>query len=127
MIRVYALADRLNPRKRQVSDTIHRAMHEVLGLPEDKRAHRFFPMARDDFYMPGGRSEDYVVLEISMMEGRTVETKKALIKRLFALFETELSIAPADLEITLYEQPAHCWGFRGLTGDEAKLNYKVQV
>jgi phenylpyruvate tautomerase PptA (4-oxalocrotonate tautomerase family) len=127
MICVYGIADRLNPRKSLVSDTIHRAMRDVLGLPEDKRAQRFFPLAREDFYMPGGRTEDYIVLEISMLEGRTVETKKALIKRLFALFEEQLGIGPADLEITLFEQPAHCWGFRGMTGDEAKLDYRVNV
>jgi hypothetical protein len=126
MIRVYGIASRLNPRKALVSDTIHRAMREVLGLPEDKRAQRFFPMLKEDFYMPGGRSEDYTVLEISMIEGRSVETKKALIRRLFALFE-EIGISPADLELTLYEQPSHCWGFRGMTGDEAKLNYRVDV
>lgn len=127
MIRVYGIAERLNPRKQQVSDTIHQAVREVLGLPEDKRAHRFFPLAREDFYLPGGRSEDYVVIEMSMMEGRAVETKKALIKRLFALFEERLGIRPVDLEITLFEQPAHCWGFRGMTGDEAALDYRVEV
>ncbi|MFA0071975.1 tautomerase family protein, partial [Vibrio breoganii] len=26
------------------------------------------------------------------------------------------------------EQPSHCWGFRGMTGDEAQdLKYKVKV
>src|SRR5690349_16047554 len=127
MIRIYGIKERLNPRKARVSDTIHRAVREVLGLPEDKRAHRFFPMDREDFYMPGGRTEDYTVIEISMMEGRTVDTKKALIKRLFALFEAELGVGPADVEITLLEQPAHCWGFRGMTGDEATLDYRISV
>lgn len=37
-------------------------------------------------------------------------------------------IAPVDIEITIKEQPAHCWGFRGITGDEvADLTYKVHV
>ena len=62
------------------------------------------------------------------MAGRTVETKKALIKALFAQIEAELNIAPIDIEITIKEQPAHCWGFRGMTGDEAQdLTYKVNV
>lgn len=41
--------------------------------------------------------------------------------------EVQLGIPAADVEITIKEQPAHCWGFRGITGDEAKLNYKVDV
>jgi hypothetical protein len=39
-----------------------------------------------------------------------------------------LSIDPADVEITISEQPPHCWGFRGMTGDEAAdLKYRVNV
>ncbi len=39
----------------------------------------------------------------------------------------ELNLDPVDLEITISEQPPCNWGFRGMTGDEAKLNYKVKV
>lgn len=63
-----------------------------------------------------------------MMQGRKVETIKSLIKALFQNIENEIGIPPIDVEITIKEQPPHCWGFRGLTGDEAQdLNYKVQV
>ncbi|WP_240613780.1 tautomerase family protein [Salinicola acroporae] len=42
--------------------------------------------------------------------------------------EAELGISPIDIEITLKEQPAHCWGFHGMTGDEARdLQYSVNV
>lgn len=34
---------------------------------------------------------------------------------------------PMDVEITIIESPACNWGFRGVTGDEAKLNYKVII
>ena len=84
-------------------------------------------MEKEDFYYPGGRSDAYTVIEINMMEGRATETKKALIKALFSRIEDEVGISPVDVEITIREQPAHCWGFRGITGDEAKLNYKINV
>ncbi|HTV17566.1 MAG TPA: tautomerase family protein [Polyangiaceae bacterium] len=127
MIVVYGIADRLNPIKRRLSDAIHSCMQAVLGMPEDKRAQRFIPLARDDFFMPGGRSDAYTVIEINMMQGRTEQTKKALIHRLFSVLEAELGLAPVDVEITIHEQPPHCWGFRGMTGDEARLNYEVNV
>jgi len=127
VIVVYGIADRLNPIKRRLSDAIHSCMQAVLGMPEDKRAQRFIPLARDDFFMPGGRSDAYTVIEINMMQGRTEQTKKALIHRLFSVLEAELGLAPVDVEITIHEQPPHCWGFRGMTGDEARLNYEVNV
>jgi hypothetical protein len=53
-----------------------------------------------------------------MFEGRTAETKKKLIRLLFDQFQSELDIAPLDLEITLIETPKVNWGVRGLPGDE---------
>ena len=128
MILIYGIDKHLNPIKARMSDVIHACMQAVLGMPEDKRAHRFFPMDKSDFYYPGGRSDAYTVVEINMMAGRKAETQKALIKALFAEFERQLNISPVDLEITIKEQPAHHWGFRGMTGDEVKdLSYKVNV
>ncbi len=62
-----------------------------------------------------------------MMEGRTVETKKSLIKSLFQKIEEGLQIDKDDIEICIIESPASNWGFRGMTGDEIVLNYKVEV
>ncbi|MBW6393461.1 tautomerase family protein [Billgrantia antri] len=128
MIVVYGINDQLNPIKAKMSDVIHSCMQSVLGMPEDKRAHRFVPLEREDFYYPGGRSDAYTVIEINMMSGRKPETQKALIKSLFQELESQLSLAPVDVEITINEQQPHQWGFRGMTGDEANdLKYKVNV
>ncbi len=127
MILIYGIKENLNPIKAQLSDVIHNCMKSALGMPEDKRAHRFIPMEKEDFYYPGGRSDAYTVIEINMMKGREAETQKALIKLLFNEIEKQLNISPVDIEITIKEQPAHCWGFRGITGDEAQLSYKVNV
>ncbi len=107
---------------------IQKSINKVLVFHEDKSAHRFIPLDKSDFYYPSGRSDAYTVIEVNMMEGRKVETKKALIKALFNNIGLRLGIAPVDIEITIKEQPAHCWGFRGITGDEvADLTYKVHV
>ena len=128
MIVIYGINKKLNPIKSKLSDIIHSCMQQVLGMPEDKRAHRFIPMNKEDFYYPEGRTDQYTVIEINMMAGRQPETQKRLIKTLFKEIESELSISPIDVEITIQEQPPHCWGFRGITGDEAKdLKYKVNV
>ncbi len=127
MITIYGIDERLDPIKARMSDVLHQCMVSVLGMPADKRAHRFVPMPRENFYYPGGRTDAYTVLEISMMAGRTKETQKELIRAIFAAFGEKLGIPPSDVEITITEQPPHCWGFRGMTGDEAKLNYRVNI
>lgn len=115
------------PRAKSLSDAIHACMVDILGLPDGKRAQRFVPLDEAGFFAPSDRSRDYVVIEVHMMEGRQVETKKALIRELFRRIQADVGIAPIDVEITLMEQPAHCWGFRGMTGDEAKLDYSIDV
>ena len=128
MIVIFGIKEKLNPIKAQLSDVIHDCMQSVLGMPEDKRAHRFIPLEKEAFYYPGGRSDAYTVIEINMMAGRQVETQKELIKSLFKEIESQLSILPIDIEITIKEQAPHQWGFRGITGDEANdLKYKVNV
>ncbi len=128
MIVVYGIKERLNPIKAKLSDVIHGCMMSVLGIPEDKRAHRFVPLDKADFYYPGGRSDAYTVIEINMMAGRQPETQKRLITSLFEQIEKQLAIAPVDIEITIKEQQPYQWGFRGITGDEASdLKYKINV
>jgi 4-oxalocrotonate tautomerase family enzyme len=76
---------------------------------------------------PPGRSERYTIIEISMFEGRSVETKKQLIRLLFERASARLGIAPDDLEITITETPRANWGIRGLPADELGLSYQVEV
>lgn len=125
MILVFGIREKLDPIKAQMSDIIHDCMNKALGLPEDKRAHRFFPLDRENFFYPGGRTDAYTVIEINMMQGRSKGVQKELIKLLFKEIEEKLHITPVDIEITINEQAPHMWGFRGLTGDEVKLDYPL--
>lgn len=127
MIRIYGIKEQLEPIKVKLSDVINTCMVDALGFPENKRAHRFIPLDKGNYFYPEGRTDAYTVIEISMMEGRSVAAKKRLIHMLFERIETEVGVPPIDVEITISEAPACNWGFRGMTGDEAKLNYKVKV
>ncbi len=126
-IKVYGLADKLNPVKTELSNIIHASVIEVLQLTPEKRFHRFFPLDKSDFYYPSDRSDNYLILEISMFEGRSVETKKQLIHLLIKNISEKLNISVYDIEITIFETPKYNWGIRGLPGDELILNYKVEV
>ena len=126
-IKIYGLKSTLNPIKAQLSDVIHGCVVEALKFPLDKRAHRFFPLEVEDFYYPAGRSERYIIIEIVMIEGRTVEAKKQLIYLLFERINKTFAISMTDIEINILEAPKHNWGFRGKTGDEVEINYKIEV
>ena len=126
-VKIFGLREQLDPIKRQLSDVIHSCVVEALQYPVDKRAHRFFPLDHCDFFRPAGRTDRYTIIEFSMFEGRSIAAKKQLIRLLFERVQKECGIAPQDLEMTIFETPKHNWGFRGLPGDEHKLDYKVEV
>lgn len=126
-VKIFGLKDELNKYKAKMSDIIHSCIVGALKFPAEKRFHRFFPLEKEDFYYPSGRSEKYTIIEISIFEGRSVEAKKELIKLLYKRINEQLGIDMNDLEITIFETPKHNWGIRGLPGDELELNYKVDV
>lgn len=126
MIIVYGLKPQLAARKSDIMQIIYNCLQLQLDIPPRKHALRFIGLEAEDFFYPEGRSQNFTVIEINLMQGRTEATKKRLIKMLFSAFEYQLGIAPIDVEITIKEQPAHCWGFRGMTGDEANdLSYDI--
>ncbi len=126
-IKVYGLDTHLNPIKKQLSDVIHGCVVEALLFPEDKRFHRFFPMREEDVFYPTNRSRAYTIIEVMMIEGRTKETKKKLIALLFEHIRKDLGIQAVDIEILIQEAPAYHFGFRGMSGDEMLLDYKVEI
>ncbi len=124
--KIYGVRERLDPIKAELSDVIHSCVMDALQYPSDKRAHRFFPLDASDFFYPAGRTDRYTIIEFSMIEGRSVEAKKQLIRLLFERVQS-LGISTQDLEMTIFETPKCNWGFRGLPGDEHQLNYKIEV
>jgi phenylpyruvate tautomerase PptA (4-oxalocrotonate tautomerase family) len=126
-VKIFGSRKHLTGHRNEVSDAIHDALVEALALPADKRFHRFVMRDEENFIYPSGRSERYTIVEISMIEGRSTDAKKALISSLYKNFRTRLAYDPADLEITLFETPQTNWGIRGSVADEVKLDYEVNL
>jgi phenylpyruvate tautomerase PptA (4-oxalocrotonate tautomerase family) len=126
-IKIYGLREHLAAVRDRLSDVVHSCVVDALEYPEDKRAHRFFPLEREDFRYPPGRTERHTIIEISMFEGRSVAAKKRLLRLLFERLERECGIGPVDVEVTIFETPRHNWGIRGAPGDELDLDYRVEV
>lgn len=124
-VKIYGLTDTLTALKPKLSDVIHQCMQEALGIPENKRFQRFIKLHPDDFYFPGDRTEQYLIIEIIMFEGRSVDVKKQLLRILMERIHTRLEISINDIEITIFETSKHNWGIRGVTGDELKVTYQV--
>ncbi len=126
-VKIYGLKMPLMAHSDLLSAAIHHAIVEALVYSPEKKFQRLIGLEKSEFIYPADRSENYTIIEISMFEGRSIETKKSLIRLLFAKIEREVGIKPQDVEITIYETPKQNWGIRGLCGDELALGYKVEV
>ena len=126
-IKIFGLKSNLAKNTEALSSAIHSAVMKALSYPPNKKFHRFISLDKNEFFYPSDRSENYTIIEISMFEGRSMESKKELIKLIFANIDRQVGIKPQDIEITIFETPRHNWGIRGMSGDELSLNYKVDV
>ena len=126
-IKIYALEKTIVEFRNLLSNAIHQALVESLNYPVEKKFQRFIGLAHDDFIYPEDRSENYIIIEISMFEGRTNEAKKRLIQTIFSNIQQQCGISLQDIEITIFETPKSNWGICGQNADELQLNYQVNV
>jgi len=126
-VKVFARRAHLDRVRDALSDTIHRVLQETLGLPADKRFHRFIALEGPDIRHPADRTESYTILEIVMFAGRTDETKRACLTALMQAVPAAVSMPVEDLEIVILEAPRAHWGIRGKVGDELTLPYTLET
>ncbi len=109
------------------ANAIHQALITESAYPKEKKFQRFTPLYSDNFIYPDDRSDEYLIIEISMFVGRSVDTKKSLIKRIYQNLLNDCQIAFQDVEITIFETRKENWGIGGQNADELILNYCVDV
>jgi 4-oxalocrotonate tautomerase family enzyme len=126
-IKIYALDETIELHRDNLSKAIYQALVKELKYPEEKRFQRFIALESKNFVYPVDRSKSYIIIEISMFDGRTKETTTAFIRSLFENINNLCGIDSNDVEITIFETPKENWGIRGRNADELQLNYKVNV
>ncbi len=125
-VKIYGERDHLRRIRHCLSEVIHAVVMDVLGLPSNKRFHRFIGLESEDFIYPSDRSHAYTIIEVSLFEGRSSDVKRTFLTSLMHEVTDNVGLAPADLEITLFETPRSNWGIRGKVGDQLFLDYDVE-
>jgi phenylpyruvate tautomerase PptA (4-oxalocrotonate tautomerase family) len=126
-VKIYGERQHLTAVRAELSDAVHACLTEALGLPADKRFHRFIALEPEDLVRPPDRSAAYTIVEIVMFAGRSAAAKQALLELLMRRVPERTGITPLDLEITIVETPPENWGIRGQTGDRLALSYRIEV
>ncbi len=107
-------------------DEFHNKMMSVLKIPEHDRQ-VVLDQKTKGFYQPTNSSGKYVIFEIKMFSGRTLETKKKLYKELFALANS-VGIEGSNVNVILEDIEKQNWGIRGgQPASEVDLGFKTNI
>jgi phenylpyruvate tautomerase PptA (4-oxalocrotonate tautomerase family) len=102
--------------RRALSDSIHRAMVETIKIPEQDKfqvitEHDDSGLIYDPSYLGISRTNDMVLIQITLSAGRTLEVRKALFARLVQLLREAPGVRPEDVFINLVEVAKENWSF----------------
>jgi len=97
-------------------DNIYRAMRETFDVPEDDLFMTVSEHDDSDFlygatYLGIARSDDLVIIQITAVDTRTTDQKKALYRRIAERLAEDPGIRPEDVFISLVEVNRKNWSF----------------
>jgi phenylpyruvate tautomerase PptA (4-oxalocrotonate tautomerase family) len=103
-------------QKKTLLNEIYDAMRETFEVPADDRFMTITEHAPEDFvfgrhYMNIARSDDLILILLTVSNTRTVEKKQALFKRIATGLVRELGVRPEDIFINLVETKPENWSF----------------
>jgi 4-oxalocrotonate tautomerase len=102
--------------KRTLTNEIYEAMRETFNVPEHDRfmvinEHDDDNFAFDRSYMGIARSDEFVLIQITVSNTRTMDMKKALYARLVERLGKRPGLRPEDVFVNLVEVAKENWSF----------------
>src|SRR6266700_8226700 len=116
LVRISLRAGKSAEYRRAIADGIHRAMVETLAAPEHDRfqvvtEHDADGLIYDPTYLGIQRSDDVVMVQITLSAGRKPPQKRDFMARAAALLADNPGLRPQDLFINLVEVAWENWSF----------------
>lgn len=100
----------------QIGDLVYAAMLGSLNVPEDDKfqiltRHSVSQIVRPESYLGINYTNQLVVIQITLNEGRTTKVKKSFYARLADSLNSKLNIRKEDILISLIEVNKENWSF----------------
>jgi 4-oxalocrotonate tautomerase len=116
LVRISLRSGKSDAFKRSLGDGVYRALRETFNVPDEDRFIVVSEHSASEFqfsksYMEIARSDDLVIIQISVSNTRTVEQKQALYARIVELLTAEPGVRKEDVFINLLEVLKENWSF----------------
>jgi 4-oxalocrotonate tautomerase len=115
LVRISLVKGKPAAYRRKIGDAIHRALVDTLDVPEADRfqlltEHEPGDLVYDPGYLGIARTNDILIVQITISAGRTLEKKRALFRRL-ADNLAALGLRREDAWVNLIEVAKENWSF----------------
>jgi phenylpyruvate tautomerase PptA (4-oxalocrotonate tautomerase family) len=116
LVRVSLRRGKSDDYKKAIGDGVYQALRETFTVPEEDRFVAVSEHSESEFqfsktYMDIARSDDLVILQITVSNTRSIEQKKALFARIVELLAQKPGLRGEDVFINLLEVAKENWSF----------------
>jgi len=116
LMRISVRAGQPASRVRAIADAAHQALIETIDAPPDDRfqivtEHAGDGLIYDRHFLGIERSDDIVMIQITLRRGRAVTRKQALYRRLAERLHDAAGVRPQDVFVSLVENDLSDWSF----------------
>jgi len=99
-----------------LSNGVHQALVEAIGIPVKDRFHVITErdtdsLLYDNSYLDIPRTNNIVMVQVTMSRGRTLEQKRMIYKRMAEILAEKPGLRPQDLLVNLVEVEKENWSF----------------
>lgn len=117
-VKIYLRRGKSPEYLRSIGDAVHDALVATANVPADDRFQVIQELDADlliahPTYGGVKRSDDLIIVEITLNTGRTVDVKKALYAGIAERLQRAIDVRPDDLMVSLVEVTKENWSFGG--------------
>ena len=116
LVRISLIEGRSAEYRKKIGDVVHQAMVEAINCPAQDRFQLITEHTKENFlcapeYLGIPHTDDLIIIQITLNEGRTVELKKALYQAIASGLNAAVSVNIQDVFISLVEVKKENWSF----------------
>jgi 4-oxalocrotonate tautomerase len=116
LVRISLREGKTDEYKKALADGVHRALVEALDAPVQDRfqvitEHPASDLIYDPTYLGIQRTDDIVMVQITLSTGRKLAQKRKLFQRMAEILAENPGLRPQDLMVSLVEVAWENWSF----------------
>ena len=114
IVRIDVQSGKSTAYKRAVLRGVRSAITLALGVSDDRVMQRIVETPADDIDITESSSDALVIIEVSMLPGRSAELKSALYESIVANLSEDPGIRARDIMVVVNDPSAECFAIGGV-------------